>query len=105
MNLLDYTDVPARNDVYGKMFFYLRDMLVKFQRKKNLAGYSVGVYGEDFDGIRREALKLNNTFATMFDRIEVSCDEVFFINHGLSLTKYSVASIGISIPSFAYSAH
>jgi hypothetical protein len=65
MDLLDYADVPARNDVYGKMFFYLRDMLVDFQQKEGLGGYSINVYDADFDAIRREALSLNKTFATI----------------------------------------
>lgn len=33
MELLDFTakGFPASNDVYGKMFYYLRDLLVQFQ--------------------------------------------------------------------------
>ncbi|KAJ6441516.1 MYND finger family protein [Purpureocillium lavendulum] len=33
MELLDYEDCPAPNDVYGKAFYYLRDLLVQFQRR------------------------------------------------------------------------
>lgn len=33
MEVLDYEGCAAPNDVYGKMFWYLRDLLVRFQRR------------------------------------------------------------------------
>ncbi|OAA33969.1 MYND finger family protein [Metarhizium rileyi] len=34
MEVLDFGDDLAQNDVYGKMFYYLRDMLVRFQEER-----------------------------------------------------------------------
>ncbi|KJZ73421.1 hypothetical protein HIM_07215 [Hirsutella minnesotensis 3608] len=69
MELLDYEDCPSKNDVYGKMFYYLRDMLVEFQRRTASLSISVRLTCEVMAELSSwsEALQ----FERPFDRIEI----------------------------------
>jgi hypothetical protein len=70
MELLDNKDSPASNDVYGKMFFYLRGLLVEFQsRIQSMKTFGVRLFPFFIGDIPR----MPSSEASLFDRMEVSC--------------------------------
>lgn len=69
MELLDCADCPNPNDVYGKMFFYLRNLLVQFQARAKKMRIRVRV--KPFD-IKRPLREPDGGFKEIvYDRIEV----------------------------------
>ncbi|KHN97544.1 MYND finger family protein [Metarhizium album ARSEF 1941] len=49
MEFLDFPGCLAQNDVYGKLFYYLRDMLVRFQEENKRFAVSLGITAMDMD--------------------------------------------------------
>lgn len=47
MEFLDFPDSFATNDVYGKLFYYLRDMLVRFQEESKRINISIEISSLD----------------------------------------------------------
>ncbi|KND89023.1 hypothetical protein TOPH_06313 [Tolypocladium ophioglossoides CBS 100239] len=68
MEVLDY-DYAAPNDVYGKMFFYLRDLLVRFQRRVAKIPVKLQLTCEPGGNLPEWLPSLR--FRREFDRIEV----------------------------------
>lgn len=69
MELLDHVVTPAANDVYGKMFYYLRDLLVDFQRRLATVSLSLRLSCEATAELSDWTPALQ--FERPFDRIEV----------------------------------
>ncbi|KAM4055726.1 MYND finger domain-containing protein [Hirsutella rhossiliensis] len=69
MELLDYRVSPAVNDVYGKMFYYLRDLLVEFQRRLAKTSLNLQLSCEATAELTDWTPALQ--FERPFDRIEV----------------------------------
>jgi hypothetical protein len=76
MELLDYPCGPARNDVYGKMFYYVRDLFVAFQKRIKGIVMTMHIISEDLEDIPDWAVA--NQRIEYFDRIEVT--GMFFMN-------------------------
>lgn len=81
MELLDYHVGPAANDVYGKMFYYLRDLLVDFQHR--LAKTSVALRLSCVATAELTDWAPALQFDRPFDRIEVGR---LFLGTGVKLT-------------------
>ncbi|KAI9158920.1 lactose permease [Paramyrothecium foliicola] len=69
MHLLDH-EVPMSNDAYGKMFYYLRKMLVDFQSMIRRSTMSVALYAEGIESLP-VVLQDKKHWNITFDRIEV----------------------------------
>lgn len=69
-SILDYKIGPARNDAYGKLHHYLKDMFVKFHRR-------VRSMPTHFTLLHLDALVLPSSLPTHFDRIDVSVCPLF----------------------------
>lgn len=69
MELLDFPDCPAQNDVYGKMFYYLRDRLVRFQEQSKRLDISIGMTSFDVSCLLHRGFSFP---IHQFDRIHVS---------------------------------
>lgn len=67
--VLDYENYPAPNDVYGKLFFYLRDMLVEFQRRCQKLHIEIRLSGVSMKPFERWQTMVMPQ--RRFDRIEV----------------------------------
>lgn len=67
MEFLDFQAGPLQNDVYGKLFYYLRDTLVRFQEESKRLSIMVGLTSVDIPmSLHRVPEPL------MYDRIHVS---------------------------------
>jgi hypothetical protein len=66
-SMLDFKAGPAANDVYGKMFFYLRDMFVKFQEESKRFDTQVVL-----TAVANSCLWGQMDGSVQYDRIEVS---------------------------------
>ncbi|PHH84598.1 hypothetical protein CDD83_1680 [Cordyceps sp. RAO-2017] len=69
IELLDYAECPAPNDAYGKMFYYVRDLFVQFQRRLVKTTLSLRLSCETTLAIKSEDRV--PSFDRPFDRIEV----------------------------------
>ncbi|KAH7308116.1 hypothetical protein B0I35DRAFT_483397 [Stachybotrys elegans] len=70
MELLDY-DHPAANDVYGKMYFWLRDLLVSFMAKARTMRINIFVTDQHIVDLPVKLTNNNNEYNRWFDRIEL----------------------------------
>ncbi|ODA81265.1 hypothetical protein RJ55_04229 [Drechmeria coniospora] len=72
MELLDYPDPLTQNDVYGKMFYWLRDLLVAFQSRVKGLSMTVRLSCGSLDQVPDWPKPLGSPQGEqMFDRIEV----------------------------------
>ncbi|KEY69014.1 hypothetical protein S7711_03317 [Stachybotrys chartarum IBT 7711] len=85
MELLDNDESPATNDVYGKMFFWLRNLLVKFQKRAREMDLVVHVYPESIDKLT----EFHNEGGITFDRVEVGSSW----EHGPLITMLSACKL------------
>ncbi|KAK5994601.1 hypothetical protein PT974_05080 [Cladobotryum mycophilum] len=69
MELLDCAGGRARNDVYGKMFYYVRNMFFKFHQRIKTLSLAVGINSKDFRDVPN--FLLFHSEPQQFDRIEL----------------------------------
>lgn len=67
MEFLDFQAGPLQNDVYGKLFYYLRDTLVRFQEESKRLSIMVGLTSVGMPMSLHRAPE-----PAMYDRIHVS---------------------------------
>lgn len=70
--VLDYTPYPAEDDVYGKMSFYVRDLVAAFQNRLKKGGMFIKIMACGLVEMVGHIPKYQHK-TPYFDRIEVMC--------------------------------
>lgn len=77
MELLDFPGCPSPNDLYGKMFLYLRDLLVRFQHRASKIRLTIDVHDLSLKGL---GLCDPSVAGYGFDRVEVRNARILRLN-------------------------
>ncbi|KAH6893434.1 hypothetical protein B0T10DRAFT_457537 [Thelonectria olida] len=70
MELFDYPCGPAQDDVYGKMFYYVRDLFIAFQRRARDLAMTIRIISRGLEELPDWAVATERT--QHFDRIEAT---------------------------------